>query len=125
MKRLRIFAMIGVIGLFVAGGLATWGAFTSLNYVASKADQLIQSSEAQESFQSLKETVQGFSKDKALNCWNKAQGLLSVQPWLERPAVDNLANLKVACLDQRSSACEGGDCERVNNLTNTAEGGII
>lgn len=119
-KKLRVFVAVGIIGLFITGGLATWASFAALNYLTTKADQA-----SQDSFQNLRAELQVLSKINTLNCWNKAQSLLAVQPWIERSTIDNLIGLKVACLEHRPSSCDGVNCQQMKDLTNTAEGGII
>ena len=45
--------------------------------------------------------------------------------WLARPALDNLKNLKMACLAQATAVCEGDECSQMKQLMNTVEGRTI
>ncbi len=111
MRKLKIFAVIGVVGFLITGALTIWAAVTAFNYVASKATEAIQSPSAQTHVDNLKAELKSLPKVQAIGCWAKAQSLLAVQPWLERPVIDNLVNLKVACLEDRTKVCEGsGSC---------------
>lgn len=48
---------------------------------------------------------------------------MAVEPWLARPALDNLKNLTVACFEQRSTVCEGRECTEMKEFMNTTKGG--
>lgn len=87
--------------------------------------KVIQSPVAQGQIENIKEELKGVTTLQALNCWNKAQSLLGVQPWLERPALENFASLKVACFASQPSLCESQDCNQIKKLINTVEGSII
>jgi len=125
MRKLKIFAVIGVVGFLITGGLVIWAGISAVSYVTSTTNQAVQSPLTQDHIAKLKTKAQGLPKIQALNCWAKAQSLLAVQPWLERPALDNLVNLKVACLEQKPAVCDGKDCEQIKDLMNTAEGRTI
>lgn len=124
-RKLKIFAVVGIIGFFIVGGFTVWAGISAFNYVASKATQTIQSPVTQQHLESLKAEAKSLPHIQALSCWGKAQSLLAVQPWLERPVVDNLVNLKVACLEQRPSVCEGYECNQMKEFMYTAEGTTI
>ncbi|MES2769890.1 MAG: hypothetical protein V4596_12155 [Bdellovibrionota bacterium] len=101
MKKVKIFAVVGFVGLLITGALTIWAGLTVMNYVAIQATNAVQSPVAQMNIESLKSEVEKLPKLQALSCWNKAQSLIAVQPWLERPALENLANLKSACLEDK------------------------
>ena len=123
MRKLKIFAVIGVVGFLITGGLAIWAGVTAFNYVATKATEAVQSPMAQTHVDNLKAELKNLPKIQALSCWGKAQSLLAVQPWLERPVIDNLINLKVACLEDRAKVCEGTECNNLKEKLNTDEAG--
>ncbi len=125
MRKLKIFAVLGVVGFLITGALAIWAGVSAFNYVASKTSEVIQSPTTQVQVENVKIELKRLPRFQALNCWNKAQSLMAVQPWLERPAIDNLVNLKVACLEQLPAVCEGTECENMKKLMNTAEGTTI
>lgn len=113
MRKAKIFAVVGVVVLLLTGALMVWAGVSAFNYVASSVNQAIQSPIAQGHVENLKTELKNLPKQQAINCWGKAQSLLAVQPWLERPALDNLANLKIACFGQKP-ACQGTDCDQIN-----------
>lgn len=125
MRKLKIFAVVGIIGFVVTSGLVIWAGISAVGFVASKANQAVQSPIAQQHLESLKTEVQTFPKLQALNCWGKAQSLMAVEPWLARPALDNFKNLKVACLDEKPVVCEGNECTQMKKFMHTAEGATI
>ena len=102
MRKIKIFALVGLVGVLIVGALAIWVGISTINYVASTANQMIQSPVAQSHVETLKTELKDLPEIQAFNCWGKAQSLLAIQPWLERPVFENLENLKVACLDLKS-----------------------
>ena len=125
MQKIKIIAVVGIGGFLVTGALMIWAGISALNYVASSVTQTIQSPRAQAHVENLKIELNGLPKLQVVNCWGKAQALLAIQPWLERPALANLENLKVACIKQDSSPCQGAQCKKMNELIHTAEGSYI
>ena len=121
MRKLKISLAIGIVGLFVSGAVAIWAGVSAFNYVASKTKEVIYSPTAVTQLENLKSEAKQLPKFQALSCWGKAQSLLAFEPWLTRPALDNLKNLKVACLEE-SPVCEGDQCTQMKKLMNTAEG---
>lgn len=125
MRKLKIFAVVGIAGFLIAGGLVIWAGASAVGYVASKANQAVHSPTTQQHLESLKVEIQSLPKFQALSCWGKAQSLIAVEPWLARPALDNLKNLKVACLEDRPTVCEDHECTQMKKLMHTAEGTTI
>jgi hypothetical protein len=124
MRKVKIFAVVGIVGFFVTGALAIWAGVSAMSYVAEKANAVMHSPQAAAQFESLKTEVKGLSL-QPLNCWGKAQSLMALEPWLARPALDNLKNLKVACLEATTPVCEGHECQQMKKRINTAEGMTI
>ena len=125
MRKVKIFAAVGVVGFLITGALVIWAGVSTFNYVASKTTEVIHSNVVSAQVENLKLEAKDFPKFQLLSCWGKAQSLMAVEPWLARPALDNLKNLKVSCLETAPPVCEGQDCTQIKNLMNTAEGGTI
>ena len=125
MRKVKIFLAVGVVGFVITGALVIWAGVSAFNYVASKTTEVIHSPAALAQVENLKLEAKGFSKFQILSCWVKAQSLIAVEPWLARPALDNLMNLKVACLETVPAACNGDECAQMKKLINAGEGGII
>ncbi|HPI40232.1 MAG TPA: hypothetical protein PLJ21_05470 [Pseudobdellovibrionaceae bacterium] len=123
-RKIKIFAVVGVAGFFVTGALAIWAGVSAISYVADKANVVMQSAQTAAHIENLKTEVKGLSL-QPLNCWGKAQSLMAVEPWLARPALDNLKNLKVACLEATTPVCEGHECSQMKKLIHTTEGKMI
>lgn len=124
MRKLKIFAVIGFVGFLITGALTIWAGVEAFNYVATKATEVAHSPVTQMNVESLKAEL-SVPKLQALNCWGKVQSLMAVQPWLERPAIDNLVDLKVACLEDKPALCEGPECAQIKKQMHTVEGGAI
>ncbi len=122
MRKVKIFAAIGIVGFLVTSGLVIWAGVSAFSYVATKANEVIQSPQTSAQVENLRTEVKEFSGLKALSCWGKAQSLIAVEPWLARPALENLSNLKVACLEVKP-VCEGHQCSQMKQLMNTAKKG--
>jgi hypothetical protein len=118
-RKVMIFLAAGAVGLLITGALVIWAGVSAFNFVASNATKVIHSPEARAQVENLKQEAKGIPKLQPLSCWLKAQSLLAVEPWLARPALDNLITLKVACLESIPAACEGGECKQNENSTNT------
>ena len=125
LRKVKIFAVVGGIGFLLVGSLAVWAGFSALSYVMSSANQIIQSPLTQGHVENVKAELQGLPKFQAINCWGKAQTLLGVQPWIERPALENLTNLKQACFEQSQSTCRGTDCDQIREINNQIEGRFL
>ncbi len=124
-RKVKIFLAVGVVGFVITAVLVTWAGVSAFNYVASKTTEVIHSTAALAQVENLKLEAKGFSKFQILSCWGKAQSLIAVEPWLARSALDNLKNLKVACLETAPAACKGEECTQMKKLINTSEWGTI
>lgn len=111
MKKFKILALVGIVGILIAGTLVVWAGVSALSYFSSVAQQAIQSPAAQAHINEIHTEMKNLPQFQAVSCWGKAQSLLAVQPWLERPLMDNLDNLRVACFEHQQKAVESVDEE--------------
>lgn len=123
MRKVKIFAVVGLVGFVIISGLAIWAGVSAVKYVVASTNQAISSPQAQEQLINVKSELSKL-QFQPLSCWQKTQSLMAVEPWLARPAFDNLKNLKVACLDSKP-ICEGYECSQMKEMMNTAEGRTI
>ncbi len=93
--RFLVITALGVV--FLASALAVWLGLAAFQFVTDKAGQLLRNPQAQIQMQNFKPEA----------CLSQAQSLLTWEPWLARPVVDNLNNLKSACLEQPKEKQEG------------------
>jgi hypothetical protein len=124
MRKVKIFAVVGLFGFMFVGGMTIWAGISAYKYVVASVNQGLTSPTVQSQVQNMKTELKQI-QFQPLSCWNKAQSLLAVQPWLERPALDNFHNLKLACLDSHSAICEGYECHQMKKIINTAQGETI
>lgn len=120
MKKLKVLVVVGIVSFVMIGGLLIWASVSVVKHVIAST-QVILSPATQEQLQSVKSELKKI-QFQPLSCWEKAQSLMAVEPWLARSAIDNLKNLKVACLKEEMSQCEGGECSNLEKTINTAEG---
>jgi hypothetical protein len=99
MKKLKIFAFVGLVGFIFLGGLTIWLGIKALNYTVNTASTYLSSPTTQEQISKVNSEIQEL-QFQPHNCWNKAQSLLAIQPWLEKPALENLKNLKTECVSK-------------------------
>lgn len=125
MRKLKIFALVGFVGVLITGVLTIWVGMRVFNYVVYKATEAVHSPMVQTNIEDLKTEFRNLPKPHVLNCWGKAQSLMAIHPWLERPALDNLVDLKLACLEGRPANCNGHECTDMKNLIQTSEGSAI
>ncbi|MFN3698023.1 MAG: hypothetical protein ACK4VO_11335 [Pseudobdellovibrio sp.] len=120
MRKFKIFASVGIIILFFVAGVTIWAGYSATKYLYSSANQVINSAQTTNHLDNLKSEIKQL-QFQPLNCWGKAQSLLSLQPWFEQPIADIFQNLKLACFDTGSSICVGDECSQIKKLIYTAE----
>ena len=121
-KKLKTFFIIGFIGVMLLGGLTLWAGYSAFMYATKTTSQFLNTSLAQDQMQTTLAQIQR-AKLQPLDCWNQAQRLLEISPWLEQPLSDHLQSLKNACLDSKPDSCEGPHCSQIQQLINTSKGG--
>jgi len=84
-RNLRILLMAGTFGFLLVGGLVVWAGIAGFNYITSASRSV-----------NIGEKIP--ASISSPECWSKAQSLLNVQVWLDRPALENLVTLKNVCL---------------------------
>lgn len=124
MRKVKIIAFISLFGFMFIGGIAIWAGVSAFRYIVATANQAGLSPQIVNQVQIMKSELKQIQL-QPLSCWNKAQSLLAVQPWLEKPVLYNLRNLKVACLDAMPPVCEGDDCNQMKKIMTTAKGGSL
>lgn len=123
-RKVKIFALVGLVGFLVTGALVIWAGVSVFSYAASKTNVLMQSAQTTSHFENLKTGVKRITL-QPLNCLDKAQSLIVVEPWLARSPLDNLKNLKAACLEVTTPFCEGSNCSQMKKLLHKTEGKTI
>ncbi len=95
-RKLKIFAIVGAVGLVVTSALAIWAAVATFNFVASYVTPI--------NIPQTIEAARGSIADAPplLNggCWNKTKSMLDVATWLEKPIATNLEALREACVSK-------------------------
>jgi hypothetical protein len=115
MKRFVLWGSVALGTLVVLAALAIWGAVSLFGYAASTASKVASSPTAQSYANTLKVDLQDLPKINALPCYETAQYLLTLGPWLEKPMLANLGQLKDACLPSTKEANQ----EEVNGIIDT------
>ena len=98
MKKLKIFTVVAMLGILITGALTVWAGVAAFQYVTSVTTGVIQSPAARTQFERLTADMKQLPQLETKNCWDKVVSLMAIQPWVEKRALDNFVNLKVACL---------------------------
>jgi hypothetical protein len=99
-KKLQVFLGIGCLGILLLGGLIIWAGVTTVKHVASIGANV----NVQEQVQNLKTEALNLPAIAKVGCWEKAQSLLTIQVWLEKPVAENIQALKDACLSSEGKS---------------------
>jgi uncharacterized membrane protein YjgN (DUF898 family) len=94
-KQIKVFLGIGCLGILLVCGLIIWAGVATVKHVATIGENV----NVQEQVQNLKKTgTLNLPAIAKVGCWEKAQSLLVVQVWLEKPVAENIQGLMDACL---------------------------
>lgn len=125
MKKIKVLVIAGAIGFLLICTVTIWASVSAINFVATHATHVFRAPSTQEHLERAKVELTALAGLKSGKCWDHAQSLLTMQPWLERPALKNLAELKVACFNPKPSACQDHNCENIEKFIHTAKGEVI
>lgn len=120
-KKLKMAILIGVIGIFITGGLLIWAAVSAVSYVGSQ----LQTSNVKGAVESVQTNIKNIPAIKgvnALGCWQQAQSLMVVETWLSRPLAQNLNLLKESCLGASPVDCKTEECNKNEQETEQKSG---
>ena len=94
-RKIKIFAVVGLVGFFIVSGLVIWGSISLINYTTTETRQSLATSKAKNLIETQINKPLSFDMNR---CYGKVQSLLSPQVWIDRPVLMNLEELKIACL---------------------------
>lgn len=100
MKKLKALAIIGLVVVSIGGALIIWAGVVTFNFVAGKTNEILQSPTTQQAVDGLATELKALPHIQPMDCWAKTQSLFVLQPWLERPTIENLKELKAACFKE-------------------------
>ena len=108
-RKLKIALVVGLIGCVSIFGLVGWATYSLVTQATSIIAQIGDSPSTQ---RQIKEVTAGLGEleFRPIECWSKAQSLIGLQPWLEKPVLTQLRSLQMACLGQKAEACQEADC---------------
>ena len=111
MRKITLFQVLaGTTGVLAFAGIIIWSSVSLINYAISSTSELMNSPKVQNHIEKAKDKIERI-QFKPQSCWNEAQNLLSLQPWLQHPPLDNLKGLSVSCMEMRPAICEIDPCE--------------
>lgn len=120
MKKIKKYVIAGFVGIVIIGGFVIWASVAAVKQLATATSEILNSQVTQEKLQTINAEIQKFNF-QPMDCWGKVQSLTAFEPWIEKPVIENLRNLKIACLDNKPSNCQGDACDSIKQLINTAE----
>jgi hypothetical protein len=101
-KKLKIAAVLGVLGFIMASAVAVFVGIAGVKYVASLSSNL----DVTQHSERLRSKVESIPAITSAGCLTAAQGLLNVERLLTTPIYENFKNLKQACIQQTSEVPE-------------------
>lgn len=100
LRKMKIFAVVGAFGFLVVGSLVIWAGISAFGFVTNVAKEVIQSPRTSMHVENIKSEAKEISTAlMGVNCWDKAQSLMTLDPWLQKPALDNLNSLIATCFE--------------------------
>jgi len=94
-RKLIILLSTCFVGFLLVGALIIWGGIATVQHVAGIATD----PNVQKKVLDLKTDLPEIPAPVKVGCWDKAQSLLNVEVWLEKPVADNLQSLKDSCFE--------------------------
>ncbi len=110
-RKLKIFLVIGFIGVCFAGTMVVWAGVSAFRYLTSISAEIVKSPTAVAELENLGNKVERLPHLQPLSCWGKAESLIAVEPWLTATVVENLRGLTVACFGNLPAKCSGSVCK--------------
>lgn len=107
-RKVKIFAVVGFVGFLFVGGAVIWAGISAVSYAATTANQFLLSPESRREIETVVGDLAKIQLQPA-GCWESAQRLLAVQPWFEKPILDNVNTLKAACFETRAMPDSEGE----------------
>lgn len=96
MRKFKIFLGVAFIGFLLVSTLVIWGGVVAVRGVAN----LGANTNVQEKIVTLGKEINNIPALAKVGCWDKAQSLLSVKIWLEKPIAENVKELTRACSEK-------------------------
>ena len=93
MRKCKIFLGVAFIGFLLVSTLIIWGGVAAVRGVAN----LGTNPNVQEKVVALGKEINNLPALAKVGCWDKAQSLLSIKAWLEKPIAENVKELTQAC----------------------------
>lgn len=98
-RRIKIFAALSLVGVFLAGGLAIWAGVAAFDYAAGAARSAHTAIISSQDLQSAGKKLAGEQPLLRPGCLARAQGMLNLSHWLEKPLQQSYRELRQACLE--------------------------
>jgi cytoskeletal protein RodZ len=96
-KKIKTYLALAFCSFVLILGLVAWAGISAVEYIASASTQTLLPTAATQQITKLKEESKILSTFQPMSCLDKAQSLISVQPWLEQSVSLNFLDLKAAC----------------------------
>jgi hypothetical protein len=97
MRKFKIFLGVAFIGFLLVSTLVIWGGVVAVRGVANLGSH----PNVQEKVVALGKEINNLPALAKVGCWDKAQSLLSIKAWLEKPIAENVKELAQACSENK------------------------
>lgn len=107
-RKLKIFIGVSFAGIIIVGTLVIWAGIATFKNVANiGANPVVQekikswnNANVQEKIAGLETGVKNLPALTKVGCWATTQTLMKAEVWIEKPFIENLNSLKIACLNK-------------------------
>lgn len=98
-RKFKIFFGIGLSGILILFAIIVMAGVTGVKQVVSLGND----PQLKEKVRHITGEINNIPSLAKVGCWDKVQGFLNVEVWIEKPIADNLNSLKLACFTNESS----------------------
>lgn len=104
MKNIKVLVGVALITMAVILGLGIWATVATVRYVSQSTTEIVSSPQVRQQVEMVRDRIHQ-AEFNPRECWLKAQSLMTIQPWIERPLSENVEQLKNQCFN--SAVTEG------------------
>jgi hypothetical protein len=124
-RNFKAFVCIALVGLIFVGGFITWAGISILSNINVVASRALNFAPIQQQIQVIQKEIPQITNFHFFNCLEKAQNLISLQPWLEKPVASHFEDIRNSCFTSSEIPCEGENCDLKGELLNESKGRAI
>lgn len=111
-SRLKVFAIVGVLGAILCGTVMIAGGIALYRAVAGFSQSIAVNTNL--SPQQIKTEIVEVVPSQVWRCWNAAQALVLTDSWFQAPLGASFSSLKQACWGPGKENCSNNECSKLD-----------